>query len=64
MGIKHPHATRRRETRKVEAVKRLTERATISPAQQLAALDKRLGKGVGAKKERARLQKLAAAVKA
>jgi len=43
---------------KNDQVKRLeAERATRSPAQQLAALDKRLGKGKGAKKERARLAK-------
>jgi hypothetical protein len=35
----------------------IERRASLSPTQQLKELDKRLGVGVGAKKERARLNK-------
>lgn len=45
------------EKRQDEADTRNNERANRSAKQQLALLDKRLGKGKGAKKERARLQK-------
>ena len=41
-----------------EANERNAAWAQLSPAQQLKALDERLGKGVGAKKQRARLQNL------
>ena len=37
---------------------RIEERAQRSPTQQLAVLDQKLGKGVGAKKERKRLKGL------
>ena len=47
----------RKATRR-ETAKHVNEaRAQRSPAQQLAALDLRLGEGVGARRERARLKK-------
>lgn len=48
----------RLETRRQEAQERAEVRAQRSPQEQLAVLDKRLGKGQGAARERARLQKL------
>jgi hypothetical protein len=47
---------RREELLKAASV-RAEERASRTPKQQLALLDKRLGKGKGAQKERARLSK-------
>lgn len=41
-----------------EALARQQAAAALTPQQRLAKLDKKLGKGVGAAKERARLQKL------
>lgn len=41
-----------------EATIRTTARAERTPQQQLAKLDKKLGKGVGAERERAKLQKI------
>ena len=43
--------------RQKEAAQRAVLRNDRSNAEQLSFLDKRLGKGVGAKRERARLQK-------
>lgn len=43
------------EKRKNEAKERITKRLTLSNKQQLAALNKRCGVNIGAKKERARL---------
>ncbi len=43
----------RKEKRRLEALARAECRATMTPREQLAALDRRLGKGVGANKERA-----------
>lgn len=37
--------------------KRITEWQALSPAEQLKQLDARLGKGVGAKRQRAKLLK-------
>lgn len=46
------------ESRKAAAEQRKAERAARTPKQQLERLDKLLGPGVGAVKERAKLQKL------
>jgi hypothetical protein len=43
------------EVRQAEAIERQAHRDTLSNEQQIAALDNRLGAGVGATKERARL---------
>ena len=48
----------RRAELKEEADQRAAEREGRSPREQLQRLDKLLGPGVGAKKERARLMKL------
>jgi len=49
------NSKQRREKRQDEAHARQMDRETRTPKQQLALLDKRLGKGVGAKRERERL---------
>lgn len=58
---RNPGVRGRRPDRKeirCDGVRERTEaRATLSAADQLARLDRRLGKGVGAKRERARLVK-------
>ncbi len=46
------------EQRRKEAAERQEARNKLSPSEQIALLDQRLGKGLGAKKERARLRKL------
>ena len=45
------------ERRRNDAMERAAARNERSAAQQIAELDRRLGKGVGAKRERARLLK-------
>jgi len=47
-----------KETRVKEALERADARSRRTPQEQLAVLDARNGKGVGAQKERARLAKL------
>ena len=44
-----------KETKRQEAAERQEFWSELTPKQQLADLDRRLGKGVGAKKQRARL---------
>lgn len=48
----------RRTARREDAQERQTERNERTPQEQLAILDRRLGKGVGATKERAKLAEL------
>ena len=43
-------------TKQQEAIERNEYWAQLTPEQQLENLDSRLGKGVGAKKQRARIQ--------
>jgi len=47
-----------REERFNEAVERAMSRASRTASEQMDLLDERLGKGVGARRERARLMKL------
>ena len=49
---------RRLEQRRQESIDRQAERVSRTNKQQLEKLDERLGKGVGATKERERLQAL------
>lgn len=46
------------EARRETAADRQQKRDQLSPAEQIVALDERLGSGQGARKERARLQAL------
>ena len=55
--------TDRREDRQAQATDRAADRAKRDARQQLAVLDYRLGDGLGAKKERARLQEQLAPAK-
>ena len=54
-GVRGP-APHNRANRQKEALERDAFWAKLSPQEQLAALDKRLGKGVGAEKQRAKIQ--------
>ena len=46
----------KREKRQEDAKKRQESRSKLSPKQQLSRLDELLGEGIGAVKERTRLQ--------
>ena len=45
-----------KQIKQTEAIVRNEAWAKLTPEQQLASLDERLGKGIGAKKQRARIQ--------
>ena len=45
-----------KQIKETEAIVRNEAWAKLTPKQQLASLDERLGKGIGAKKQRARIQ--------
>jgi hypothetical protein len=51
-GGRHPERAERKRT---EATERAAYFASLSPERRLANLDYKLGKGVGAKRQRARL---------
>jgi len=53
----------RQGVRRIEAEERQAEYAKLTPAQQVAMLDARLGKGLGAEKQRARIAKAVAKAK-
>ena len=56
--MRGPNSTvRSKEDRKLSAEKLADERANRSHKEQMELLDSRLGKGVGAQRERARLLK-------
>ena len=46
----------REETRRIEAKERKQKYDKLTPSQKIELLDKKLGKGIGAKKQRAKLQ--------
>jgi hypothetical protein len=50
------YGSRSREDRRMQAEKMHNEWNLLSLQQQLDELDRRLGKGIGAKKQRARIQ--------
>ena len=50
------YGARSRSERKMEAEQRNEAFKLLSPQQQLESIDLRLGKGVGAKKQRAQIQ--------
>jgi len=59
MSVKRGSRMKRNvQVRREEALVRDAEWRGLTPAQQLAALDKRLGVGVGAVKQRAKLTAL------
>ena len=58
MEVSLANKRRRLEARRQEAIDRQAQRETRSHKQQLELLDQRLGKDVGAKRERERLSSL------
>jgi hypothetical protein len=54
-GSDHHRANERRAGRRAEHEARVAKWQELSPAEQLALLDHRLGEGVGAKRQRERL---------
>jgi len=54
---------RNKRARQEDAIEREAARAELTPKQQIARLDKRLGVGEGAEKERARLEAMISAAK-
>ncbi len=52
-----PHGSDCRQYRRKAAEERAEVRASRSPSQQLRELDRKLGAGIGAKRERERLAK-------
>lgn len=55
-GYSRSFVNQEKATRRIEHEERLKVWQSLTPKQQLAQLDKRLGKGVGASKQRIKIQ--------
>lgn len=55
-ALRHYRDTRGRNHRRIGAITRAAHRSLLTPQEQVETLDARLGTGIGAERERARLE--------